>query len=172
MKIQERGAMITDKEISEQLYEAYYMKVYSFVMTLAKSKALSEEITQEAFFRAFTTQKTFRGESDTFTWLCSIAKNLFYDEMRKRSRQSKEDAMDMPDTDDDPSAAVADADTSFRIHLVLHELDEPYKEVFELRCFGELSFKQIGTIFKKTENWARVTYHRAKLKIQERMDAK
>lgn len=166
-----KEAMITDKEISEQLYEAYYMKVYSFVMTLAKSKTLSEEITQEVFFRAFTTEKTFRGESDRFTWLCAIAKNLFYDEMRKRSRQSKEIAVDITDACDDPAAAVADADASFRIHMVLHELDEPYKEVFELRCFGELSFKQIGTIFKKTESWARVTYHRAKLKIQERMDA-
>lgn len=163
--------MITEREISEQLYEAYYMKVYSFVMTLAKSKTLSEEIAQEVFFRAITTEKTFRGESDTFTWLCAIAKNLFYDEMRKRSRQSKETDVEIPDTGDDPSVAVADADASFRIHLVLHELDEPYKEVFELRCFGELSFKQIGTVFKKTESWARVTYHRAKLKIQERMDA-
>ena len=80
-------------------------------------------------------------------------------------------AAELSDTGGDPSAAVADADASFRIHLVLHELEEPYKEVFELRCFGELSFKQIGTIFKKTESWARVTYHRAKLKIQERMDA-
>ena len=163
--------MITDKEISEQLYEAYYMKVYSFVMTLAKSKTLSEEITQEVFFRAITTEKTFRGESETLTWLCAIAKNLFYDEMRRQSRQSKEADTEIADTDDDPAAAVANADASFRIHLVLHELDEPYKEVFELRCFGELSFKQIGTIFKKTESWARVTYHRAKLKIQERMDA-
>lgn len=163
--------MITDKEISEQLYEAYYMKVYSFVMTLAKSKTLSEEITQEVFFRAITTEKTFRGESETLTWLCAIAKNLFYDEMRRQSRQSKEADADIADTDGDPAAAVANADASFRIHLVLHELDEPYKEVFELRCFGELSFKQIGTIFKKTESWARVTYHRAKLKIQERMDA-
>lgn len=163
--------MITDKEISEQLYEAYYMKVYSFVMTLAKSKTLSEEITQEVFFRAITTEKTFRGESETLTWLCAIAKNLFYDEMRRQSRQSKEAEADIVDTDGDPAAAVANADASFRIHLVLHELDEPYKEVFELRCFGELSFKQIGTIFKKTESWARVTYHRAKLKIQERMDA-
>ena len=163
--------MITDKEISEQLYEAYYMKVYSFVMTLAKSKTLSEEITQEVFFRAITTEKTFRGESETLTWLCAISKNLFYDEMRRQSRQSKEADTEIADTDDDPAAAVANADASFRIHLVLHELDEPYKEVFELRCFGELSFKQIGTIFKKTESWARVTYHRAKLKIQERMDA-
>lgn len=50
------------------------------------------------------------------------------------------------------------------------ELDEPYKEVFQLRIFGELPFSQIGMIFGKTENWARVTYHRARLKIKERMD--
>ena len=109
--------------------------------------------------------------SETLTWLCAIAKNLFYDEMRRQSRQSKEAEADIADTDGDPAAAVANADASFRIHLVLHELVEPYKEVFELRCFGELSFQQIGTIFKKTESWARVTYHRAKLKIQKRMDA-
>ena len=128
--------MITDKEISEQLYEAYYMKVYSFVMTLAKSKTLSEEITQEVFFRAITAEKTFRGESETLTWLCAIAKNLFYDEMRRQSRQSKEAEADIADTDGDPAAAVANADASFRIHLVLHELVEPYKEVFELRCLA------------------------------------
>lgn len=162
--------MITDKEISEQLYETYYMKVYSVVMTLAKSKELSEEITQEVFLRAFTTERTFRGKSDEFTWLCAIAKNLFYDEMRRRSKYSSETIADAADMDQDLQETVADADTSFRIHLVLHELDEPYKEVFSLRCFGELSFKQIGTIFKKTESWARVTYHRARLKIQERMD--
>lgn len=114
----------------------YYMKVYSFVMTLAKSKALSEEITQEVFFRAITTKKTFRGESDTFTRLCAIAKNLFYDEMRKRSRQSKEVAVDLSNTGDDPAVAVADADASFRIPLVLHELEEPYKEVFALKKDG------------------------------------
>ena len=161
--------MMPDKEFSEQVYEACYMKVYSFVMTLAKNKALSEEITQEVFYRSFTTEKTFRGESEAFTWLCAIAKNLFCDEMRKRRKQAGELAEDLPDPKSDPATATANADASFRIHLVLHELDEPYKEVFELRCFGELSFRQIGTIFQKTESWARVTYHRAKLKIQERM---
>ena len=65
---------------------------------------------------------------------------------------------------------LQDQDTALQIHLILHELQEPYKEVFQLRVFGELSFSQIGTIFGKTENWARVTYHRARLKIKERMD--
>lgn len=59
---------------------------------------------------------------------------------------------------------------ALQIHLILHELQEPYKEVFQLRVFGELPFSQIGFIFAKTENWARVTYHRARLKIQERME--
>ena len=59
---------------------------------------------------------------------------------------------------------------AFRIHLILHQLEEPYKEVFQLRVFGDLSFAQIASIFGKTEVWARVTYHRARLKIQERMD--
>ena len=66
--------------------------------------------------------------------------------------------------------AAADADMAFRIHVILHRLEEPYKEVFQLRVFGELSFAQIAAIFGKSENWARVTYHRAKLKIQERME--
>ena len=65
-----------------------------------------------------------------------------------------------------------DEDTAFHIHKVLHDLEEPYKEVFQLRVFGDLSFQKIGAIFTKTENWARVTYHRARLKIEERMEAK
>ncbi len=69
----------------------------------------------------------------------------------------------------DIEKVTEDKDTALRIHLILHELQEPYKEVFQLRVFGELPFSQIGVIFQKTENWARVTYHRARLKIQERM---
>ncbi|MCR5181485.1 MAG: sigma-70 region 4 domain-containing protein, partial [Clostridia bacterium] len=57
-----------------------------------------------------------------------------------------------------------------RLHRVLHSLEEPYKEVFSLRSFGELSFRDIGSIFGKTENWARVTYHRARKKLMEGMD--
>lgn len=64
---------------------------------------------------------------------------------------------------------LEDEDLTLRIHQILHTMDEPYKEVFQLRIFGELSFQKIGQIFGKTENWARVTYHRARLKIQEKM---
>ena len=154
---------------NEKLYEAYYMRVFSFAMTMTGDRALAEEITQETFFRAFSGKSGFRGESDEATWLCAIAKNLFLDEKR---RQGKNEPIpeEMPEAGKGVEQSAVDRDTSFRIHLALHALEEPYRETFELRVFGELSFREIGTIFGKTENWARVTYHRARLKLQERMD--
>ncbi len=158
-----------NSETCERLYNAYYMRVFSYVMTLSGDRHSAEEITQETFFRAFSKTAAFRNESDEVTWLCAIAKNCFVDETRRRNKAA-------PIPDEMPAAGksieqqVTDKDSSFRIHAALHTMDEPYREVFELRIFGELSFSQIGTIFGKTENWARVTYHRARLKLMERMN--
>lgn len=111
----------------------------------------------------------YRGQCSELTWLCAIAKNLYADELRRRSRCGPLEEEPIAPAQDMESR-TADKDAAFRIHVILHQLPEPYKEVFQLRVFGELSFRQIGAIFQKSENWARVTYHRARLKIQERMD--
>ena len=158
-----------NSETCERIYNAHYMRVFSYVMTLAGDRHLAEEITQDTFFRAFTAKGDFRNDSDEVTWLCAIAKNRFLDEKRK---QGKTDPMpdELPAGGKSVEQEVADRDSSFRVHLALHAMEEPYREVFELRIFGELSFRDIGTIFGKTENWARVTYHRARLKLTERME--
>ncbi len=156
------------QEQCARLYETCYMRVFSYVMTLAGDRSLAEELTQETFYRAFARQRDFRGESDEVTWLCAIAKNLYTDEKRRQSRFG-EVPEDLPDGAKSIASTVEDRDSSLRIHLALHGLEEPYREVFELRVFGELSFRDIGTIFSKTENWARVTYHRARIRLQERM---
>ena len=157
-----------NSETCERLYNAHYMRVFSYVMTLAGNRHQAEEITQDTFFRAFSARTDFRNEADEVTWLCAIAKNRFLDESRKHGRSEP-----IPDAIPDPGKSIeqqaADRDSSFRVHVALHDMEEPYREVFELRIFGELSFREIGTIFGKTENWARVTYHRARLKLQERM---
>lgn len=147
----------------------YYMQVYSFVMTIAKDASLAEEITQQTFFKAMSGKNTFNGGSGEFTWLCAIAKNLVIDEFRKNSKRIEFPNEDIP-SDTDILKNIEDHDTALQIHLVLHNLNEPYKEVFQLRIFGDLSFADIGKIFGKSENWARVTYYRAKLKIKERME--
>ena len=171
MRSKEREARrYMDKSAAEKLYNAFYMKVFSYVMTLAKDQDDAMEITQETFFRAITTDKEFRGESESYTWLCAIAKNLFVDEKRRQSKFEEVPLEDQPDTDKSIEKRMADADSSIQIHKILHSMEDPYKEVFQLRVFGELSFSQIGSIFGKTETWARVTYHRARLKIKERME--
>lgn len=137
-------------------------------MTIIKNQSCAEEITQNTFFKAMTSKNRFKGNSSEFTWLCGIAKHLAIDECRKNAKFSELDET-VPISAVDIEKTAEDKDAALRIHLVLHELQEPYKEVFQLRVFGELSFSQIGMIFQKTENWARVTYHRARLKIQERM---
>ena len=153
----------------EKLYQFYYMQVYSYTVSLTRDRNLAEEITQNTFYKAAVTRAGFEGRSDEVTWLCAIARNLYTDELRRRRRLADIEDIGELASEEDLERAAADADMAFRIHLVLHHMEEPYKEVFQLRVFGELSFAQIAAIFGKNETWARVTYHRAKLKIQERM---
>lgn len=151
----------------EKLYNTYYMEVYSYVMTLLKNPQQAEEITQEVFFKALKSKASYKGSSGEFTWLCAIAKNTCMDVFR-RGNKTAELSEDLP-AETNIEQLLTDENLTLQIHQVLHNMEEPYKEVFQLRIFGELSFQKIGQIFEKTENWARVTYHRARLKIQERM---
>ena len=120
-----------DKILCEKMYETYYMRVYSFIMTLAGNSSLAEEITQETFYRALLSERTaFRGESGEFTWLCAIARNLFVDESRRKKR-----FREMPEEMDSGKSlesAVSDREMSLQIHTILHRMEEPYREVFKI----------------------------------------
>ncbi len=157
---------------AEKIYRTYFMQVYSYVMNMVKIPDVAEEITQNTFVKAMTTRSAYKKESGEYTWLCSIAKNLCNDYFRAGKKVSElsddiEISSDYTHVEDD----LITHESSFMLHKLLHELEEPYREVFELRVFGELSFAEIAEIFARTESWARVTYHRAKLKIKERMDS-
>ena len=109
---------------------------------------------------------TFRGECRLSVWLCQIAKNTFYTEVKRQQRQTDYPLDTIPVTEN-IEQQLLNKETAFELHRLLHRLDDPYKEVFWMRTFGELSFAEIGSLFGKSESWARVTYHRAKLKIKE-----
>lgn len=70
----------------EKLYQTYFMDIYSRCLTMVKNPSLAEEITQECFFRAIRAKDTFREKSSEHTWLCTIAKNLCLDELRKQNK--------------------------------------------------------------------------------------
>lgn len=157
----------------EQIYRTYFKDVFLYIRRLAKDESIAEEITSEAFFKAMHSLHSFRGDCEIRVWLCQIAKNCYLSYRKKQQHFIDLDESDTsPDiaAPDDVEAEIIKQNDTMQIHRFLHELPEPYKEVFMLRVLGELSFKQIGAIFHKTENWACVTYHRAKTKIAEKME--
>ena len=150
----------------EQIYSDYYDIVFQYVLSLSRDETWAEEITQEAFFKALKRIDTFRGECKLSVWLCQIAKNTFYTASKRRKRQVEYQPEDIP-SEFSIEKTICDREEAGRIHALLHRLEEPYKEVFWMRTFGELSFLDIAHVLGKTESWARVTYHRARLKIKD-----
>lgn len=151
----------------ETVYDLYFRDVYRYALSLCRNEAVAEEITQETFYKALSKLDGFDGKCKVSVWLCQIAKNTYFSMCRKNKHLADGDPdliqIQIQSAEDSYSAK----ETVFAIHKVLHTLEEPYKEVFSLRALGELSFRQIGELFGKTETWARVTYHRARLKIKE-----
>ncbi len=157
----------------EQIYCTYFHDVYRYIRRLSGSEQLAEEITSETFFRALQAIDRFRGDCDVRVWLCQIAKNCYTSHHRRAGRvDDLDDAAwaSIPDPSESAEERLLRRDESARIRAILHELPEPYREVFMWRVYAELSFAQIGQLCGKSENWACVTYHRARRKIIERME--
>lgn len=152
----------------DNIYSTYYPKVYSYILKLCQNEELAEEVTQEAFFKAFKKINTYRGECKLSVWICQIAKNELFSQL-KHERRFTDLPPELLSTENDFEQMLENKDMAIKIHQILHTLEEPYREVFWMRTFGELSFKEIGKVHEKTENWARVTYHRAKMRIKERI---
>lgn len=162
----------------EDIYQKYLSEVYLFLLRLSGNEDVAEELTQETFSKAFANIGKFRGTCKLNVWLCQIAKNTYYTWYSKQKRQISADAAGEDEAvaeirlvaSDNTENEVIDSITGYELHRILHKIPEPYKEVFMLRVFGELKFKEIAEIFEKTESWARVTYYRAKEMIRRQIE--
>lgn len=157
----------------EKLYIEYFHTVYGYLLSMSHDPHISEELTQEAFLKALKKISMFQSGTNAKAWLCQIAKNLFYDYIRRNKLVVKpcDSTIDqfVQELYPDVEESLIEKELSIRIHKILHTLAEPYREVFSLRVFGELSFTDIGAIFDKSDGWARTTYFRAKSKIREEL---
>ena len=143
----------------DSIYRLYFRDVFLFLQGLTHNEALAEELTQETFFKALDGLKDYDDRQD-------------YSHCRRTKRTAPlEDAETAPADTPDIAQLLVDQDAAFTVHQCLHTLDEPYKEVFSLRVFGELPFERIGLIFGHNAAWARVTYYRAKTQLQKMLSA-
>ena len=154
----------------EQIYITYFRDVYLYIRRLSNSEHIAEEITSETFFKAMKSIDSFRGDCDIRVWLCQIAKNCYYSYIKKADRTECIDNVEIAEQGASFEERLFRHDTAMQIQKILHDVPEPYKEVFMWRVYAELSFKQIGQIFGKSENWACVAYHRARNKIKEKLE--
>ena len=149
----------------DELYTQYAGKVYRYLLRLCGNKPLAEELTQETFLRAIEKADTFKGDCSVNTWLCAIARNLFYSHRKKRDNNHTSLTDFTASSPCRVEDGIEDREQLMRIHKAMRTLPEPYKEVFSLRILGELTFKEIGQLLNQSETWARVTYFRAKTKL-------
>ncbi len=157
----------------EEIYRTYFDDVYRYIRRLSGSESIADEITSETFFKAMRSINSFRGSCDIRVWLCQIAKNCYYTYLRKSAgadRFDETELSELPSEEVTAEELLIRQDEAARIRAVLHTLPETYKEVFLWRVFADLSFSQIGKLFGKSDNWACVTYHRAKRMIQARLE--
>ncbi len=154
-------------EPMDDIYRRHAATVYKYLLSLCRDAHTAEELTQETFYQAVRSIGRFDGSCQVSTWLCQIAKHLFYRHLRRQRRETSlpEDDGDLPPL---PSAEEEVLDQSGRLELLrrVHGLPEPGREVVYLRIFGNLSFREIGAVLGKTETWARVTYYRCKERLK------
>ena len=154
----------------EEIYENYFKDVCRLSFSLTKDEVSAEDLAQETFVKALASIDSFDGSKDIRAWLFTIAKNTFYSECRKRKWIADDELPEeIPSSEPDFLEVISDKERAVLIHKYLHDMKEPYKEVFHLRVFGELDFEVIGNIFGKSANWARVTFYRAKNEIKNYM---
>ena len=149
----------------ETTYREYQQMIQRFLLRLCGNQHLAEELTQETFYQALKHWGEFRGQSSVSTWLCTIAKRQLYNAVRRKEALPLEEAAEA--AADDVTDALVQSDRMMAAHRLVHRLPEPMREVFTLRTFGDLSHAQIGSLFGKSDSWARVTYYRARQQLSE-----
>lgn len=153
----------------EKIYEEYFETVNKYLFCLTHSDNLAEELTQETFYRAVKKIDTYKGDCKMSVWLCQIAKNLWYDYCRRKkiSTNIEKDEIFNEQYTESTENNFIKKEEKVELYKKMQQLDEKTREVIYLRITGELSFKEIGNILNKTENWARVTFYRGKNQLKE-----
>lgn len=154
----------------EKIYLTYFNDVYKFVLSMSKNNSVAEDIVQETFFKALKNINKLSNECSVKSWLFQIAKNTYFTYISKNNKNIALDSINDVATDTNIEKEFLNKEISKKIHKIVHKLKEPYKEIFYLRVFSGLSFKEIADIFDKEENWARQTFHRSKIMIKEEIE--
>lgn len=153
----------------EQLYQENAKIVHHYLLSLCHDQALAEDLTQETFLRAYKSLERYDGSCRLSTWLCQIGKHLYYQYLARNKRESPADMEEIraPEEMRAPEKNQPENAVLRRLELMdvlkeMQNLPVQMREVVYLRTMADLSFREIGEILGRSENWARVNFYRAK----------
>lgn len=149
----------------EKIYEQYAQMLYKYIFCLTGSKDITEDIVQETFEIAIKKINEFKGECKLSTWLCQIAKYIWYNKLRKDKKDvSLEEIKNI--ISQNQMEEFEQKQEKIELFKKIQSLDEETRNVIYLRTLGDLTYKEIAEIMGKTENWARVVFFRGKQKLK------
>lgn len=154
----------------DEIYAAYAKDVYRFLLNLCRDEHLAEDLLQDTFLKAIENIDSFDERCKLTSWLCQIGKNLYFDHLRKNKKHPTEELSEaeVPDTTPTTLDQLIIKETGAELMKIVHSLRDPYKEVFLLRVYGVLPFKDIAALFGKSEIWGRVTFLRSKEMVMDK----
>ena len=158
----------------EKLYREYFARVYSFLLKLSRNESVSEELTQETFFQAYLSIHRFKGESDVFTWLASIAKHVYFKYMKKQKMSVEDSYVGLMTCayleNSDPESELDRRELVRAVRRVVAGMPEKHRNVVLLRAYAGMSYAEIARSLKISENSAKVIYFRARKKSTEELE--
>ena len=155
--------------MNEEIYEKYALKIYKYIYSLCKNNDIAEEILQDTFYNAMKNTESFKGNSSIYTWLCKIAKNNWNNYLKRKSKIEfvplEENTLYNSDFEN-----IEDKQELLRVYQEINKLDSTTKEILLIKMHSNLTFKEIGNLFNKSEQWARTRFYRGKLKLKEELE--
>lgn len=153
----------------QKMYQEYALPLKRYVLSLCRNETISEDIVADTFYKAIKNIDHFQG-GRMLTWLCAIARNTYLDYVRKKEYKNLSLSDEMKEQIGDeqllPEQILLQKEEKLQMHRMIQKLGQEEKDVVYLRSFADLSFKEIGNILGKSENWARVTFYRSKTKLK------
>lgn len=127
----------------EYIYSEYFTTVYKYLYSLCHNKDVAEELTQETFCRSIKTLNQFRGECKVSVWLCQIAKNCWYEELKKTKQHIPLDEEIEDDAMENVDDKLVQDNHKEMIYQKIEKLDDSTRKVMLYRIVSNMSFREI-----------------------------
>ena len=170
-RMQERGKVDVDNEILLRLYRLYQKELYLYLYSLCGDRHLAEDLLHETFLKALLALPD--GHTNMRAWLYMVARNLFYNQQKKKSREilmEEQDYLSEQKTDEDMLEKILEEENRRRLYQAVRRLEIKKREIIQMQYFGEMSQKEIAAVLHITPENVRVLAYRAKKELKKDLE--